>query len=95
MTLDLEDAKKYYLVPLKNQESLYWIGDKKHLLALEMVMDAKDVVATTEINTETCYILVNKTNEECEELRKQMKEVLKKGSDADNKGKPKEDKKVR
>lgn len=89
MILDIDDAKRYYLVPIKEMESLYWVGDKKNLLALEMVMDAKDVVATTGVNTESCYIIVNKTNEECEELRRKMKEVLKKGKDADNKRKPK------
>lgn len=84
----IEDAKKYYLVPMKEQESLYWIGGKKNLLALQMVMDEKDIVATAGINTETCYILVNKNNEECEELRKQMKEVMR---NADNKSNTKKD----
>ena len=92
MTLDLEDAKKYYLVPFKDRESLFWVGGPKKLLALEMVMDAKDVIATTGVNLETCYILINRTGDECKLLIDQMNEVLK---NADNKGKLKEDKKVR
>jgi hypothetical protein len=76
--LYIEDAKRYYLVPFKDQNSLIYLGGKKRLLALEMVMDARDVVATTGVNTETCYILVNKDFEGCDRLLKEADEVLKK-----------------
>jgi hypothetical protein len=89
--LDVESAKKYFLVPFKEQESLYFIGGKKRLLALEMVMDAKDVIATTGVNTETCYILVNRDGKECEELLKQMNEVMR---NATNKERDKTNKEV-
>jgi hypothetical protein len=89
--LIIEDAKKYYLVPMKDQESLYWVGDKKKLLSLEIVMEARDIVATAGINTETCYIMVNKTGDECKELLQKAKEVRRKGKDADKKVNPKTD----
>jgi hypothetical protein len=76
--LEIEEAEKYYLVPIKDQESLFWIGDKKHLLALEIVMDASKVIATTGVTGESCYILVDMDNKECEETRLKMKEVLRK-----------------
>ena len=85
----IETAEKFYLVPLKDQESLYWVGGPKNMLALEMVMDEKDEVARGGINTETCYIIVNKTGEECDELLNKMREIMRKGQDADNKRKPK------
>jgi len=89
--LNIEDAKKYYLVPMKDQESLYWVGNKKRLLSLEMVMDAKSVIATAGINTETCYIMVDMTGDECKELLNKAKEVRRKGADADKQIKPKKD----
>ena len=83
--LTIEDAKEYFLVPFKDQKSLYRIGGKKRLQALEIVMDAKDVIATAGVNLETCYIMVNKDGKACEQLLEEMNDVLRKSKDADNK----------
>jgi hypothetical protein len=77
-TWSIEEAKKYYLVPFKDPESLYWVGGKKELLALEIVMDYSKVIATTGVTDESCYIMVDMDNKECEETRLKMKEVLRK-----------------
>jgi len=69
-----ESAKQYFLVPLKEQESLFFIGDKDAFDALMIVMDAP-VVATAGINTETCYVIVDLTNEQCEEVIHKASEI--------------------
>lgn len=72
----LNEAKKYFLVPLKDQKSLYLIGGKNRMLRFEMINDEKIIVAFTGINTEECYILVNKTGEECQLLIDKMREII-------------------
>ena len=78
-SLQIEDAEDYYLVPLKDQESLHYIGNKRRLQLIQMVMDAKHVVATAGVNTKTCYIMVDLSRDEIEEVISKANKVPTRG----------------
>ena len=87
MTWDIEKAKKYFLLPFKSPEARFYIGGEKKLLALEMVMNEKDLMFSfmayddyskqTDKEMDNCFLTVNKNEKECKELLDQAKTILK------------------
>jgi hypothetical protein len=65
---DIKKAKKYYIVPFKEKESLFWLGDEKRLLAMEMVLDEKYYMGQAGVNTEVCYIILDMSNKQVDNL---------------------------
>ena len=61
----IEPALEYFLVPLKDQESLFFVGDRQKMDKVLEVMDEKDIAATTGVNGDRCYVLVAYDNDKC------------------------------
>lgn len=74
MPTEIEFANQYFLVPFKDQSSLHFIGDRDALNALLIVMDAT-IVATAGIGEESCYVIVDLDESQCEEVLKKASEM--------------------
>lgn len=72
---DIEFAKQYFLVPIEDQESLFFLGNRDMLQSLLMVMDAP-IVATSGVYPETCYLMVGLNNYQCTEIIKKASDVI-------------------
>ena len=77
-TLTLEPAEQYFLVPIKDPESLFFIGGKESLEVLQEVMPEGKVVATAGRTHDGCYILVNGDNDYCTLLQTEVGNRIKK-----------------
>lgn len=87
--IKIESAQEYFLVPIKDQESFYYLGNKNKLNALKIVMEASKVIATggvankdeedTDETGTRCYILIDADRDECQDILKQVDEVMIKG----------------
>lgn len=62
----IEFANQYFLVPLKDKQSLFYIGDRDALDALLIVLNKtdKEVIATSGVHPDTCYLMFDMDNEE-------------------------------
>jgi hypothetical protein len=73
--INIEEAKEYFLVPIQEKESLYYLGNKNKLNAMKIVMDAALVIATGGIGSKDedsketkCYIFLNTDKIGCEKI---------------------------
>lgn len=73
----LKEAKKYFLVPMDEQKSLYYIGGPNKMLFFEMANDEKMVMASTGVNTEECYLLIKGTGKDCDLMISKMHDLIK------------------
>lgn len=62
---------------MKEQKSLYYIGGPNRMLHFEMANDEKMVIASTGVNTEECYLLINGTGEDCDLMISKMHDLIK------------------
>jgi len=74
----IEPAEQYFLVPIQSPESLFFIGDRKALEALQEVMPEDKIVATAGRTHDGCYILVNGDNDYCTKMQDKVARKLKK-----------------
>lgn len=72
----LNEAKKYFLVPLTDMEALYYIGNKKKMLYFEMANDERKIIAASGVNLEKCYLIVA-TKDECDLMITKMNDLIK------------------
>lgn len=83
----IEDADEYFLVPIQDQSSFYYLGGRTHLNALMISMEASLVIATTGIGAKPgedtkgtkCYIILNTDGEGCLKVIDAMHETLARG----------------
>jgi len=82
-SIHIEEAQEYFLVPIKDQDSLFYLGNKNKLNALKIAMDASKVIATSgvaSVNEDEsgtrCYILLDTDKTGCEEIMNEVDQVL-------------------
>ena len=76
--IEIEKAKDYYLVPLKDQEALFYLGNADKLQQLRIVLPDKKVVATSGVSGETCYLLLDMDENEIKDTLEKARNIFKK-----------------
>lgn len=74
--IEIEIAKEYFIVPLKDQESLFYLGTPKKLQQLRIVMDDKKIVATSGIEGERCYLLLDMNEAEVKDILEKARKTV-------------------